>query len=115
MRTVRLLDVLKNAGRDSREKDELYGLQSRLQSQSAAVAKRREELIRRVTEGALSKNGDERLRALLCDFIEEILRFEGLLTQPQTTPSWDLSTAERWEYLKTLRRQLSVIEQPQTF
>jgi Type IV secretion-system coupling protein DNA-binding domain len=112
---MRLLDVLKNAGRDSREKNELSGLQSRLRGHSAAIAKRRQELLRRVTEGTLSKDADARLSRILHDVIEEILRFEGLFAPPQTFPSWDLSTAGRWEYLKTLTRQLSVIEEPQTF
>jgi hypothetical protein len=111
---LRLLDVLKNTGWRSRETEELWRLHDRLRGLSGKIANRREEIIRRVAAEVVPDSCDERLFALFRDLVSELLTFEGLFLIPPKSPPSPQSTAETWETLKLLRRQLSALEDPNT-
>jgi hypothetical protein len=111
---VRLLDIIKNSGSRYRETDELYRLQSRLHSLSGAITEKREDLVRRIAAETISPNADERLAGLLRDVVAGLLTFEGLFIPPANIRAAELSTAQTWELLKVLRRQLAALEEPAT-
>jgi Type IV secretion-system coupling protein DNA-binding domain len=112
---MRLLDLIKNSNSGYRESSELARLHSRLLALSSLAQQKREALIARVSTALLTSDSDERLLAIVREVVASLLAFEGLYTAQEQAPPRPQSTAETWEALKVLRRQLSAIEDPNAF
>jgi hypothetical protein len=111
---MRLLDILKNSGRDNRDWSELTRLQSRLHALAEETSQKREAVIATAAASLLTPDSDGRLSAIVRDLVAALLRFEGIFAPPPQSPLRPQSTAQVWLALAELKRQLGVIENEQT-
>ena len=114
---MRLLDVLKTAGKSSRDSAELERLLDRLRRHSGTVGERREALIERVLADTFPPDRTAEHWHQLGDVVRQLLRallaYDGLFAPAAAISPAQLSTAQIWEAMRETRRLLSALEDPQ--
>ena len=114
---MRLLDVIKTAGKSSRDSAELERLLDRLRRHSGTIGERREALIERVLEGTFPPDRTAEHWRQLGDVVRQLLRallaYDGLFAPAAAISPAQLSTAQTWEAMRETRRLLSALEDPQ--
>ena len=108
---MRLLDVLRNAGRAGREVSELSRLQGRLERLSSVIEQERGRLVDRCIERTVAPELKDQLRGVLSGLLTNVLAFEGLFTRSLPgTPLSQMSTSEVWARISDFNRRLAALE-----
>jgi hypothetical protein len=109
---MRLLDLIGNSLRESREASQLSRLQSRFLALSEQAAAAKAALLQRVLAAAAPGEGDSHVRERLRALLEGILDFEGYYTASAERLSRPTTTAGVWEETAKVKRVLSALDDP---
>jgi len=109
---MRLLDLIGNSLRESREVSQLSRLQSRFLALSEQAAEAKAALLQRVLAAATPRGEDHRIRERLRALLESILDFEGYYAASLERLSHPTTTAGIWEETAKVKRVLSALDDP---
>src|SRR4051794_25209577 len=107
---MRLFDVFTNARREAREADDLASLSGRLGRFAPEAQRRGDALCETVIAGAVPDNSP--IRDAVWSLLREIVAYEEIFTVTRVSLFRQRDTAETWQTLAALARQLAVFEEP---
>jgi hypothetical protein len=112
--STRAIDHLRSASQHRRELRELQNLYHQLDKHAAHAEESYNQLSMRAIQRVLPHTADSPMLQSACRLCVELLEYEGLFRTPEVTHQRALSISEIWELTASVRRQLRLLESPQT-
>jgi hypothetical protein len=112
--STRAIDHLRSASQHRRELRSLQNLYHQLNNHAPHAQELYNTLCLSAIQSVVSPTADKALRQPAQRLCVALLEYEGLLGMPEITQHRELSISEIWELTATLRRQLKLLESPQT-